>query len=130
MPSVDRLRWPGPGRKKIALVIAGGGSLGSYEAGVLSELVFALESFNAALPAEARFLLDVIAGASAGGVNAALLARQIVTDVSRRVELHDCWVREISMARLLDDDSQPENGLLSKAVLSEIASRHLVDGPL
>jgi predicted patatin/cPLA2 family phospholipase len=32
--------------KKIALVIAGAGSLGSYEAGVLAELMYALDVLN------------------------------------------------------------------------------------
>ena len=53
--------------RKIALILAGGVSLGSYEAGVLTELLYALQSLNATAEAEGRptFVLDVMTGSSA-----------------------------------------------------------------
>ena len=48
--------------KKIALILAGGVSLGSYEAGVLTELLYALETLNATALQEGRprYVLDVM----------------------------------------------------------------------
>ena len=48
MAGIDRDVWKKEAPpKKIAVVIAGAGSLGSYEAGVLTELWYALETLNA-----------------------------------------------------------------------------------
>ena len=47
MAAINRDVWRRtPEPKKIALVIAGAGSLGSYEAGVLAELTYALDVLN------------------------------------------------------------------------------------
>lgn len=63
----------------VALVLQGGGALGSYQAGVLEEL------------AEAGIALDWVAGISIGAVNAALIAGNLP---ERRVDaLREFWNR-------------------------------------
>jgi predicted acylesterase/phospholipase RssA len=60
--------------RKIALILAGGVSLGSYEAGVLTELLYALETLNATAQQEERprYVLDVMTGGSAGRINSSV----------------------------------------------------------
>ena len=48
--------------KKVALVLQGGGALGSYQAGVYEVL------------ADSEYLLDWVAGMSIGAINAAIIA--------------------------------------------------------
>ena len=62
LASINRDVWKKTGDpKKIALVIAGAGSLGSYEAGVLAELTYALDVLN-----QSREPLDGPAGPKEG----------------------------------------------------------------
>lgn len=113
--------------RKIAVTIAGGVSLGSYEAGALTELLYALETLNKR-PGQPRYELDVLTGGSAGALTAALLARIMLYDLpGRRQHLYQAWVERISVARLLED--APANAILSRAVISEIAEAFLVNGP-
>jgi predicted acylesterase/phospholipase RssA len=117
--------------RKIALILAGGVSLGSYEAGVLTELLYALDTLNATAEAEGRprYKLDVMTGGSAGGMTAVLVARIMMYDLpGRRHHLYNAWVRDVGIIRLLDRDDMPRNALLSKKVIQEIAQRYVVDG--
>ncbi len=64
-------------RKKLAITIAGAVSLGSYESGVLYEVIAALKQHNSKLPPNGdgnRIEIDVLTGASAGGMTAIILA--------------------------------------------------------
>jgi predicted acylesterase/phospholipase RssA len=58
-------------KKRVALVLSGGVSLGSYIAGALDELLRWLE-------ADGDFEIDVITGASAGATTAALIAHGLL----------------------------------------------------
>ena len=136
MASINRDVWKKTGDpKKIALVIAGAGSLGSYEAGVLVELTYALSVLNQSRerldgPAgatEGPFVIDAITGASAGGMNAAILARVSMYESHRRDRLHTAWVEQISIDALLEDDPRQQNALLSKTLVRRIAEAHLLD---
>src|ERR1700728_4183798 len=67
--------------KRVAITIAGAVSLGSYEAGVLYELLEAIRTWNeAAKSEESRIYVDVITGASAGGMTAAMVAQRLMYD--------------------------------------------------
>ena len=132
MAGIDRDVWKKEAPpKKIAVVIAGAGSLGSYEAGVLTELWYALETLNASLEAlaggalEGRFVVDVLTGASAGGMTAAMTGRTMMYEATLRARLHSAWVREVTMGALLQEDPEQGSALFSKKVVETIADRHL-----
>ncbi|NJP07584.1 MAG: hypothetical protein HC837_19170 [Chloroflexaceae bacterium] len=113
---------------KIALILAGGASLGSYTAGVLTELLYALETLNARSN-DQRFEIDVITGSSAGGLTGVLLTRIMLYDLhGRRRDLFHVWVREIDIKQLLDKGNIPPNALLSKRVIRRIAQQYVLNG--
>jgi predicted acylesterase/phospholipase RssA len=69
--------------KRLAITIAGAVSLGSYEAGVLYEVLDAIHQHNAAdgVTDDEKILIDVMTGASAGAMTAAIVAQnQVVFD--------------------------------------------------
>jgi predicted acylesterase/phospholipase RssA len=84
-------------------------SLGSFEAGVLTELLWALEH----PPDGLEFELDVISGASAGAMTAGLVANMVMNDYSNRESLYKAWVEMVRIENLLAD--APKNALLSTA---------------
>jgi len=104
---------------------------------VLAELTYALEVLNQSRepvdgPAGAKegpFVIDVITGASAGGMNAAMLARIAMYEAQRRDRLHTAWVKQINIDALLEDDPRQQNALLSKTIVRRIAESHLLDAP-
>src|SRR5438045_1525942 len=65
--------------KYLALTVSGAVSLGAYEAGVLYEVLHALKAHNSkAKNDDGRIKIDVITGASAGGMSAAILAQKLL----------------------------------------------------
>jgi aromatic ring-cleaving dioxygenase len=102
---------------------------------VLAELTYALGVLNhsreplagPAGPKEGPFVIDAITGASAGGMNAAILARVSMYESHRRDRLYTAWVKQINMDALLEDDPGQQNALLSKTIVRRIAEAHLLD---
>ncbi len=116
-----------PPRRNIALVIAGGASLGSYEAGVMTELLYALEYLNRTRkPDEPEYVIDVITGGSAGALTAALVARIIMYDVKLRSRLYEAWVERIDIVELMRQ--APDNAILSKEVIHKLTHELIVEG--
>ncbi len=136
--------------KRLAITIAGAVSLGSYEAGALYELLDAMRQHNTQVAAKGEgqpIYVDVLTGASAGGMTAAILAQKLLFDGPAFVDaggnsapwanpLYDTWVKEITLARLLETVDKPiaEGGdpallsLLSSQRSEELARATLVDG--
>lgn len=123
--------------RKLAIVISGAVSLGSYEAGVMVELLEAIalhnESLSDAHPE--RVEIDVITGASAGAMTAAILSQHLYYGGTRLRDpydnpLFDAWVREVDIEGLLKvERSQHRYSLLSSSVIDRIGQRHLPDHP-
>ena len=110
--------------KNITLIIAGGVSLGSYEAGVLTELLYALENL-VARPNGDRYRIDVMAGGSAGSITAALVARTIMHDYAgMKHVLHEAWVEKVDIERLMDGPGP--DSLLSNDVQHELARLYVL----
>ncbi|HJQ83306.1 MAG TPA: DUF3376 domain-containing protein [Candidatus Binatia bacterium] len=105
--------------RKLALILSGAVSLGSFEAGVLTELLYALD--HLARLGDPKFELDVITGASAGSMTAALVARSVLHDFGLRRRLFEAWVNDIDIRNLLE--GAPDNALLSKDPIEKIADR-------
>jgi len=114
--------------KKIALVIAGGVSLGSYEAGVLTELLYALDTLNQAAKdnGSPRYELDVMTGGSAGGITAIIVARIMMYDLAgRRQHLHSAWVEDADIQSFMENI--PANAMLSKDFINQLAQKYIVE---
>ncbi|WP_411871974.1 patatin-like phospholipase family protein [Vulcanococcus limneticus] len=105
--------------KKLAVVISGAVSLGSYEAGVVYEVLEAIAQHNLKADTDGRsherIEIDVITGASAGGITATVLAKALLYHgESMRIPyanpLYRTWVEEVRM--LSDNIARDEPGLL------------------
>jgi hypothetical protein len=103
--------------KRLAITISGAVSLGSYEAGVLYEICEALRQHNensetSANPAD-RIEIDVLTGASAGGMTAVIAAQNLLYSGSSLKEpqnnpFYNPWVADISLDGLLTPDTKPD----------------------
>lgn len=101
--------------KKLAIVISGAVSLGSYEAGVTYEVLEAIAQHNTECDPEDRIEIDVITGASAGGITATILAKALLChgEVLRepyKNPLFKAWVEKVKMVR--EGPADPNAGLL------------------
>lgn len=107
---------------KIALVLGGGASLGSYIAGAVTEILQAVETNRR----KDGVCIDVIAGASAGALNAAVAARALVVNRHLLPWLERAWVDAADASVLLDAGRPFREGWLDVAALEEL-TRALVD---
>ena len=85
--------------KQRALILQGGGALGAYEAGVLREFCKRLEeedSLNSDRP-EQQPMFDIVAGASIGAVNAAILVNNVINPKSQSTSNSKDWADAIDI---------------------------------
>ncbi len=130
--------------KKLAVVISGAVSLGSYEAGVMYEVLEAIARHNEkATSDEESIEIDVITGASAGGMTACILAQHLICGdqpLSDNPEqslrepynnpLYNAWVKEVDIRRLLEVETKDQKySLLQTKVVEEIGEKYLQDIP-
>ena len=135
--------------KYLAITIAGAVSLGSYEAGAMYEIIDAIRQHNddPATTAAGDFIkIDVLTGASAGGMTAAILAQKLLFAKNNfngpyDNPLYNTWVKTITLAGLLNSVDKPigEGGdpatlsILSSQLIEQISERTLgqhVDGKI
>jgi predicted acylesterase/phospholipase RssA len=118
--------------KRLAITIAGAVSLGSYEAGVLYEVLDAIHQHNCVpgTPDEERIEIDVLTGASAGGMTAAIVAQKMLYAADEFRDpydnpLYNVWVKQIDLKDLLNTT----NGLSpeSESPLRSIFSSNMVE---
>jgi len=105
---------------KIALVLSGGVSLGSYTGGAVTELLLALAR-NEAGPVR----VHVITGTSAGALNAALAARALAVNPAIVPWIERAWLDAADAAYLLNPNRKDRRGALDPTVLEDV-SRALV----
>lgn len=121
--------------QKLAISISGAVSLGSYEAGVLYEVIRAVGLHNKDKAADdpSRVEVDVITGASAGGISATIVAQKLMfegesLDGAYENALYRSWVQDIDIAQLLkkrpDDDRHL--GLFSSAYVAELLNKYIM----
>lgn len=101
---------------RLALVLSGGVSLGAYQAGAVYELLWAL---GHRVDTAAPVVLDVVTGASAGAMNAAVLARALMVDHAAAADLHRAWVTGISLPHLTQ--GPPGTSILSDRTIWDLA---------
>jgi len=107
---------------RIALVLGGGASLGSYIGGAVSEIIRALEGNRQ----KGGVVIDVITGASAGALNAALAARCLSVNRNLLPWIEKAWVDAADASVLLDPARPQRDGWLDVSALDEL-TRALVD---
>lgn len=128
-------RDPGPGARheaeplRVALVLSGAVALGSFEAGVLQELL-------AAVANGAPITIDLIAGSSAGGLVGAVAAHSLVTGAPYTRSLRH-WT-EVTLHRLTSRYERPQEAhragkwpdvaLLSTQYMRRMVREQLVRG--
>jgi Patatin-like phospholipase len=123
--------------KRLAITIAGAVSLGSYEAGVLYEILEALRQHNEFCDQQQRpderILIDVLTGASAGGMTAVIATQKLLYEQTALIDpaknsFFDPWVAEISLDNLfqLRPGENPSSSLFSSDLIREIADRHIL----
>lgn len=120
--------------KNLAIVISGAVSLGSYEAGVMYEVLEAIARHNESEPDEQRKIkIDKITGASAGGMTASILAQNLLYDDGSLRDPYDnklykAWVEMVDIVPLLDNPKpEQRRSLLSVEVIESIAKKMIVD---
>ena len=96
--------------KRLAITIAGAVSLGSYEAGVLYEVLDAIHQHNTTpgVTDDEKILIDVMTGASAGAMTAAIVAHKMLYSANEFRDpydnpLYNVWVKRIDL-RWVDGD--------------------------
>lgn len=96
--------------KKLAITIAGAVSLGSYESGVAFEILDAIAQHNEWADTnnqpDERFEIDVLTGASAGGMTSAMIAQRLLYDGPSMSQpynnpLFNAWVSSVDIEGLL-----------------------------
>jgi predicted acylesterase/phospholipase RssA len=94
--------------KRLAIVISGAVSLGTYEAGVIYEILTALRQHNEAPETNPndKIEIDVVTGASTGRMMAALTAQKLLFEADAlRDPYHNAfyspWVTDVSLPGLL-----------------------------
>lgn len=110
---------------RIALVLGGGASLGAYVGGAVTELLFALEGNRI----RGRVTLDVITGASAGALNAAVAARCLLVNRHLAPWIERAWVDAADAEVLLDPQRPDRAGWLDVSALDELTRALVVGDP-
>jgi len=120
--------------KKLAITVSGAVSLGSYEAGVMYEVVRAIGRHNESrdTPEEDQILIDILTGASAGGMTATILAQKLMFEADALEgdyfnSLYMPWVTDVNIFDLLTErpGDSPTKSLLSSKFVEDISRRYL-----
>jgi hypothetical protein len=120
--------------QKLAIAISGAVSLGSYEAGVMYEIVEAIAQHNdnPETTEDEKIEIDVITGASAGGMTACILAQKLLFAAdelrdSNTNALFNAWVQDVDLELLLQMGKEnPNQSIFSSALIAEIGERYLL----
>lgn len=118
---------------RLAITIAGAVSLGSFEAGVLFEILDALGQHNQASPPDARIYIDVLTGASAGGMTAAITAQNLLYSSGAVAApynnvFYNTWVAGVDIDGLLPlgANESADKSVLSSNFVKSLAQKFLL----
>lgn len=122
--------------KKLAITISGAVSLGSYEVGVAFEILDAIAQHNHWADAnnqpDERFEVDVLTGASAGGMSVAIIAQRLLYDGPSLTQPYDnplykAWVLGVDIEGLLarGEDEDVTHSVLSSDLVVKISRQFL-----
>ena len=118
--------------KSLAITISGAVSLGAYEAGVMYEMLRALAAHNSD-PRNEPIVIDVLTGASAGGMTAVILAQKLLFQSERLRDADDNdlylpWVADVDVSTLLElgPSESADLSILSSDLIEGIARQYLI----
>ena len=109
---------------KIALILGGGGSLGTYTAGAVTELFRGLAGNRSG----ATIQVGALAGASSGALTAALAARALVVNPNLVPWIGEAWIRGMD-AEVLLSTNRSRSSLLDAEVMEEMTRALITAGP-
>ncbi len=119
--------------RRLALTIKGGVSLGTYEAGAITQLL-SLISYNNQQPNAIPWYIDCVAGASAGSITAAMLARALINTgavgpngTMSAAVLQEIWVQRLALDALAA--GAPNTSILSSDAVRQIANDYFALWP-
>ena len=124
-----------PDTTRVAISISGAAALGAFEGGALAEIVRQLEMHNRRHP-ERPFVIDAVAGTSAGALSTVILARELYApswnvfrpDYPDSSAFYRGWVTDIDLKYLLPrdwEDIDKAPFALRPDVIREIARRRV-----
>ena len=118
---------------RVAMAISGAVSLGSYEAGCVYELLNAFKEHNAN-PQNTPIEIDVLTGASAGGMTAAMIAQKLLYDKDaldgeESNVGYEAWVKSVDIDGLLMafEGDNAKTSLLSNGFIKDIANKLILN---
>jgi predicted acylesterase/phospholipase RssA len=121
--------------QKLAIAISGAVSLGSYEAGVIYEIIEAIAQHNGHpdTTPEQRIEIDVVTGASAGAMTACILVQKLMFEAEALRQpyanaLYGPWVEDVDISNLLNlrPDEDPNFSILSSDQIADIGYRYIL----
>ena len=119
---------------RLAIAISGAVSLGSYEAGAMFEIIRAIGTHNNHVDESEKIHIDVLTGASAGGMTAAILAQKLLyegdsLDDPTGNHLYQPWVKTADVKDMLREfeGDDPDKSILSSGFIGNIAQTFLLD---
>lgn len=117
---------------RLAITVAGAVSLGSYEAGVLFEIIDAIAQHNAGATDENKIVVDVLTGASAGGMSVTVLAQKLLFEADSLADpynsvLYRAWVQDVQLQKLLalQQGEDPSHSILSSDLVEALSKKYL-----
>jgi NTE family protein len=123
----------GKPRRKVALILSGGGARGAYEVGVLSYVLDAFARLRGAPPR-----LDILCGTSVGAVNACFLAAHLQDPTHGVRRLVDLWLdlkletvlgfgirQAVSLPKLLFGGGEQGVGLFDVTPMAKLIEREI-----
>lgn len=122
--------------KRLAITISGAVSLGSYEAGVLYEIIHAIGQHNTdpATPPADQIKIDVLTGASAGGMTATIAAQKLAYEADALGDPYNNafylpWVVDVGIDGLLamHGNDDPGRSILSSEHVVDVSRRYLTE---
>ena len=122
--------------QKLAIAISGAVSLGSYESGVIYEIVEAIAQHNeSSKTTDAQKIeIDVITGASAGAMTACILAQKLLFEADNLRDPYDNhlfrpWVKDVDLRKLIkfQPEDDPNMSILSSSLVEKIGNDYLLE---
>lgn len=106
----------GNNKTKLALVISGAVSLGSYQAGVIYELFKLMQQMGD----NSDFEVNILTGVSAGSVNSVIFVLALMYDYNLIEVTKNIWLEGLDIAALVEQVDEPWNSLFSNRIIKEL----------